>query len=134
MVPYIQVNANGHISFLAPVSDFVPERFPLERSLPLIAPFWADSDTQPEDGGHIWYRNSTDFDILSSVAEIIHSNFLAVDSFDPDFLFIVTWDHIGYYSRHTDRVHYILLGSIFNMHDIVYSFINSINAWLRFDI
>ena len=103
------MNANGLISFWASESNFVPERFPLTRLLPLIAPFWADSDTRPDEGGYIWYRNSTDADIFTSVAEIIRSNFLGVDSFDPNFMFIVTWDHIGYYPLKTDRVCALLL-------------------------
>ena len=73
----------------------------------MIAPFWADSDTQPEDGGFIWYRESNDSIVLSSVTEKIRSSYLGVDSFNPHFLFIATWDHIGYYSGHTDRVRVI---------------------------
>ena len=100
-----QVNANGHISFLTPVASFTPEPFPLAQSLPLIAPFWADSDTRPFNGGFIWYRNSTDSEIIALVEMIIRENFPRVASFSPSFLFIVTWDHIGYYHRNTDRVH-----------------------------
>ena len=100
----LQVNSNGHISFLDRISAFIPQNFPLEQALPIIAPFWADSDTLPADGGQIWYRESKDSTILSKIKNTIDSKFLAVESFIPKSVFIATWDHIGYYSRHTDKV------------------------------
>ena len=89
------------------VGTYTPQPFPLVQSLPLIAPFWADSDTRPEDGGRIWYRESNDSTLLSAIGDTIRSAFLGVDSFSPHFMFIATWDHIGYYSNNTDRVHIV---------------------------
>lgn len=70
----------------------------------MIAPFFADSDTRPQDGGRIWYRESNDPTLLSRITNIIHSSYLGVDFFNPHFMFIATWDHIGYYSGGTDLV------------------------------
>lgn len=57
----LQVNNNGHISFDGPVSAYEPVPFPLNGSgfdaTQLIAPYWADADTQP--GGTVWYRESS---------------------------------------------------------------------------
>ena len=71
----------------------------------MIAPFWADIDTRPEDGGHIWYRESNNAAFLSKIASIIQSSFHGVGTFNPHFMFIATWDHVGYYPEGTDKVY-----------------------------
>ena len=72
------INNNGNISFDGPYSTFTPEGFPV-ADFPMVAPFWGDVDTRSlEDGaGVVWMK--------------MGANYLAV-----------TWDHVGYFSQHTD--------------------------------
>ena len=97
-----QVNNNGVISFTIPVSAFTPEPFPLGNGLELIAPYWADVDTTGT--GIVWYRETSNPDLLNRVQREIVRVFSAQQNFAPINLFIATWDHVGYYSSHADKV------------------------------
>ena len=101
-IPLLQVNNNGDISFTTPVSTFTPEAFPLSGNLQLIAPYWADVDTRGT--GSVWYRETTDTQLLARARDEIRAAFINQASFNPTSLFIATWDHVGYYSRRTDKV------------------------------
>ena len=103
----LQVNNNGDISFTARVSQFTPESFPLSGDLALIAPYWADVDTTGT--GTVWYRETADAELLARARNTIQSAFNNQDSFSPTYIFIATWDHVGYYNSHTDKVFYILI-------------------------
>ena len=70
------INANGNVSFGSPYSQFTSTGFPVS-GFPMLAPFWADVDNRPTDGGLIWYKSTAT-------------------------AFIVIWDHVGYYAEHTD--------------------------------
>jgi len=74
----VYINNNGNVSFGGPFYTYTPEGFPV-ADYPMVAPFWADVDTRSmEDGaGVVWMMQG------------------------PDYL-AVTWDHVGYYSQHTD--------------------------------
>ena len=98
----MQVNNNGDISFTTPVSAYTPQAFPLSGNLQLIAPYWADVDTRGT--GSVWYRQTTDTWLLARARDEIQAAFINQASFNPTSLFIATWDHVGYYSRHTDKV------------------------------
>lgn len=103
------MNNNGHISFDGPVSTYTPVPFPLNGSgfdaTQLIAPYWADADTRP--GGTVWYRESSSQADLSRAQSEIRDIFPGeADRFSPHLVFIVTWDHIGYYDQHYDKVHH----------------------------
>ena len=100
----LQVNSNGHITFLGPVSTFVPQQLPLANDLQLIAPFWADSDTRNPESGLVWYRITSDRDVLDRAKEDIRRGFRNQESFEPLWLLIATWDHVGVYPRLADRV------------------------------
>lgn len=78
--------------------------FPLNGSV-LIAPYWADVDTIPSMGGFVHYRHTADPTSLNLTRDQIRAIF-PVDfrNFTPTFLFIATWDHVGYYRSHTDKV------------------------------
>ena len=97
-----QVNENGIISFTAPVSQFTPNPFPLFRNLTLIAPFWADVDARAT--GTVWHREANDPQLLARARNEIQATFFYESSFVPTQLFIATWDHVGYFNSHTDRV------------------------------
>jgi hypothetical protein len=85
------INNNGNVSFLAPYVTWTANPFP-DASYNMIAPFWGDVDTRGTyvidslgnyigtgDGGSVWYKVT------------------------PSAL-IVVWDHVGYFSNHTDLV------------------------------
>ena len=104
----MQVNNNGIISFNEPFSRFVGESFPINDS-ELIAPFWADADTRPLDGGFVWYRETNDPELLARARRDVQLVFPRLDTFLPSSLFIATWDHVGYYDHQTDRVSLLLV-------------------------
>lgn len=100
------MNNNGHISFNEPFGQFNPDAFPI-LGLPLIAPYWADADTRPLDGGWVWYRVSTDDGLKTRATKLIQSTFSSQDSFIPEYLVVATWDHVGYYPRMTNMVTHV---------------------------
>ena len=101
LVCYLQVNNNGNISPGGPFGQFIPQVFP-NSFFPLIAVYWADADTQPEDGGFVWYQIITSSDLLQRALDDISLAYPSAP--DIDYLLIATWDHIGYYNLHTDKV------------------------------
>jgi len=102
-VPFVQVNTNGYISLGEPNLAFFPQDFPLYNSL-LIAPFWADVDTRG-NGGTVWYSSLvSDLMILNNINDRIESAFSDQAGFSSEYAFIATWDHVGYFDRHTGRV------------------------------
>ena len=100
---FIQVNNNGIISFERGFNVHNPSAFPLQAyNIPLIAPFWADVDTSQDGSGTVFYRETTDFDLLQRVSSEIQIGLSM--SFVPSHLLIATWDAVGYYNGNTDRV------------------------------
>jgi len=63
-----------------------------------------DVDTRPASGGFVYYRQTTDATLLTKARNQVRALFSAFSSFTPTFLFIATWDHVGYYNRHTEKV------------------------------
>ena len=98
----LQVNNNGVLSFDTPVSQFTPQSFPLGDGRMIIAPYWGDVDTQGT--GMVWYRETSDPLLLTQARSDIRAAFVNQMFFEPTTLFIATWDHVGYYSSHTDLV------------------------------
>ena len=72
-------NNNGNISFGAGISEFVPAG-PTGAASPVISPYFADVDTRGSASGVLHLRN----DISNQT--------------------ILTWDNVGYYDSHTDRL------------------------------
>ena len=72
------INNNGNISFENSVSSFTPNPLDITTSAPIIAPYFADVDTRPDDGGTVTLRT----DIPNQI--------------------IVTWDDVGFFSQRTD--------------------------------
>ncbi|UOQ99937.1 T9SS type A sorting domain-containing protein [Hymenobacter sp. 5317J-9] len=72
----VYINNNGNITFDAPYGSFNAQGFPLAR--PMIAPFWADVDTQNPASGTVWYKVF------------------------PDRL-VVVWSKVGYFNRKADK-------------------------------
>ena len=67
----------------------------------MIAPFWADVDTTGT--GYVWYRTTNNASLLSKAMQDIPYS-LCGSKFSPLWLFIATWDHVGYHSSHVDKV------------------------------
>ena len=95
----MQVLTNGLLSLnVTDVSlNFSPKRFPTNGTL--IAPFWADADTQ---GIEVYYRSTTNQTLLEKMTQDI--NEIVGEMFFPEYLFVSTWYEVGYYNRKTDKV------------------------------
>ena len=72
------INNNGNISFGEPYSTYSSTGFPINE-FPMFAAFWADVDTRPAASGKVYYK------------------------VEPGRV-IVTWQQVGYYSNHTDKL------------------------------
>lgn len=63
----LYVNINGLISFCTPIDEFKPKCNQLPRSQRMVAPFWSDVITFTGTGGNIYYRQTTDPELLKRV-------------------------------------------------------------------
>lgn len=88
------VNTNGDITFANSLSTFTPSAFP-SSSFVMIAGFWTDIITTNE--GQIWYKLSTNPDLLNRTGSDVQSGFPGQEDFIPSFVFIVTWSEVPYY-------------------------------------
>lgn len=90
----------------------------------MIAPFWADVDTRDFVGGddfefgfgdefgdvretsinNVWFREEFSSALLSRAERDIKEAYVDQANYKPSWLFIVTWDSVGYYSRRIDKV------------------------------
>jgi len=98
------VSTNGAISFSGPISQYTPDPFPLnenERIIEIIAPYWADVDTRGT--GEISYRQTTNEDLLQRADNDIKTAFPTI-TFSSAYLFIVTWDHVGFFNSQVNKV------------------------------
>ena len=94
------MNNNGDLSFGLAWSGHSPTAFPIPI-YPLVAPYQADVDTRGT--GSVWYRRSTqNTTLLAKAANDIR--LLNGTIISPQWLFIATWDHVGYYNNQTDKV------------------------------
>ena len=94
------MSTNGLLSFQSSFTSFVPRVFPLSFSLPIIAPFWDDSDNR--NGGQVLYRFTDEQSILDEIALNISSAFGV--EFAPSTAFIATWNQLPQFSRPADVV------------------------------
>ena len=104
------MNNNGVVSFDTAVPGFTPTPFPITGSA-LLSPYWGDVDTRGT--GNVYHRATSDSGLLASVSQEIRSIFTefeapnTVTPFVATYLYIATWDHVGYFSSHTDRVCFV---------------------------
>ncbi|AYA36754.1 T9SS C-terminal target domain-containing protein [Hymenobacter oligotrophus] len=79
----VYINTNGNITFNRAYPAFSSSGLPIRESgdedIAMLAPFWADVDTQNDNGGAVWYR------------------------LFPDRL-VVTYDRVGYYLEQADKL------------------------------
>ena len=102
----MQVNTNGVISFSTYFDGSTSHLFPLSGTDKIIAPFWADVDTTGI--GIIHYRQTTDNNLLARATKQIRTAFPNVQVASVEYLLIATWDAVGYYPEHPDKVRYVL--------------------------
>lgn len=114
---WMQVNNNGMLSFGTAISQYSPKAFPLGDGQRFIAPYWADVDTRlpfinpiiipngrsPNETGRVWYRE-VQSELFERVAQEVRRAFVDQTNFYPSWLFIATWEAVGYYDQHIDRV------------------------------
>ena len=106
ILTFLQVSANGVISFSGFFFDSTPETFPLTgRNDILIAPFWDDVDIRIS--GRVLYRLTNTSILLDLVGASISSVFNT--TFNPTQLFIATWDDVPGFGQ--TRVSVITSGS-----------------------
>ncbi len=79
--------------------SYTPRPFPVDGNI--IAPFWGDADISNE--GSVSYEKITDNATLSRARKDIMYAFhnLDLSTFVPVYVFVATWDGVGYYSRGT---------------------------------
>ncbi|XP_033100073.1 sushi domain-containing protein 2-like [Anneissia japonica] len=95
---FLYVNTNGVISFLREVSQYTPDPFPLGNDRRLVAPFWADVDTN--NGGRVYYREVVRHNnegLADRATNIVRDTFIDQNDFTATWLFIATWDNVSYY-------------------------------------
>ncbi|XP_071482857.1 sushi, nidogen and EGF-like domain-containing protein 1, partial [Diadema antillarum] len=93
------VNNNGLLSFLVSFRQYTPAPFPLGGDRRLIAPFWADVDTNR--GGRLSFREVLRLGQNEAMFEeadgIIRSAFVDMRQFTSSWLFIATWDRVAFF-------------------------------------
>ena len=92
---FLQVNANGLISFVGGVYTYTPQPFPI--NLVVLAPFWADIDTSRCTSCHIWYRESTHAIELNKATSEVRRYFPVMKNFTASWTYIVTWDNVTFH-------------------------------------
>ena len=110
----LYINNNGNITLAAPTGQFTPSQITAGANNPIIAPFWADVDTRggagTGTGGNSTGSNQVNYNLDTANGVLT-----------------VTWDDVGYYSAHNDKldafqVQLISLGN--GNFDIVYRYQN----------
>ena len=107
---HIQINDNGVISFNSRYNVRTPLSLPLSSSYRIIAPYWADVDIR--GNGRIYYRQTSDPNLLARVANDIRSGFATSENVTVTNLLIATWNVVGYYYYNSDKVHICTLNYI----------------------
>ncbi|XP_047466074.1 alpha-tectorin-like [Mugil cephalus] len=90
----IYVNHNGHLTFNNPWSSHIPQRFPMNGSRDIIAPFWTDLDNR--GNGHIYYNQYTSGSVLQQATADINGYFPGLN-FHAAWVFVATWYEVAYY-------------------------------------
>ena len=91
------------MAFQSPFVSYLPQKFTsLFTSNPLIAPLWMPYDMR--DYGSVFYRSTTDADILNIVADMIADLNPNFSHYRPDLAVVVTWEKVEQYYLQPDAV------------------------------
>ena len=82
----------------------------LNLTYQFIAPYWADVDVRGT--GQVYYRQTKNPVLLAKATDEIKRVFPLSKNVTVINLLIVTWDAVGYYSLHTDKVTFIMCNLI----------------------
>ena len=97
-----QVYQNGIISFDDDAFDVFRISYSNFAYSASIAPFYSSVDTRGT--GNVFSRQTKDSYLLTRATNEIQLSFLSSTNVSIKNLLIVTWDAVGYYSNHTDKV------------------------------
>jgi hypothetical protein len=87
----LYINNNGNITFNGPNSTFTPFQITANTNVPIIAPYFADVDTRGGTGQSTGGNSTGSNRVYYALDTVNH-------------IFTVTWDDVGYYSAHTDKL------------------------------
>lgn len=91
-----QVNHNGHLTFTAPWSSYIPQQFPIHGLQDIIAPFWTDINNVAH--GDIYYAQFNSGQFLQQVTQDINKYFPEFD-FNAKWIFLATWFEVAYFAN-----------------------------------
>ncbi|XP_068098420.1 sushi, nidogen and EGF-like domain-containing protein 1 [Hyperolius riggenbachi] len=98
---YVYVNNNGLLSFHFQIGQYTPQALPVAFGNPFVALFWADINNQL--AGDVYYRETTDPDLLSRATSDVMTYFRDVN-FTAQWAFVATWNRVAYFGSRTDKV------------------------------
>jgi VCBS repeat-containing protein len=87
----LYINNNGNITFAEPNGAFTPSQINAGANNPIIAPFWADVDTRGGPG-------------IPTGGNATGSNHVYYNLDSANGVLTVTWDDVGYYFEHSDKL------------------------------
>ena len=89
----------------SPFNEYTPKSLQNLKNR-FIVPYWADVDLRGT--GQVYYRQTKDPVLLARATNEIHRAFPSSKNMTVINLLIVTWDAVGYYNKHTDKVTFIM--------------------------
>ena len=105
MLLIFQVGDNGIIGLNSVYNIWTPKLLPFNGAQ-FIAPYWADVDLTGT--GQVYYRQTKNPVLLARATSEIQTAFPLSYPFSKYLtvtnLIVVTWDAVGYYPEHTDKV------------------------------
>jgi len=98
---FLYVDNNGIITLDAQLSDYTPSSLSTLR-IAAIAPYWADVDTRPSNGGFVYYRSTLDANLAATTSAFVRatnpgSNFVGTRTF------VASWIDVGYYNQKVNK-------------------------------
>ncbi|KAG8549721.1 hypothetical protein GDO81_019897 [Engystomops pustulosus] len=97
----LYVNNNGLLSFYLPIVQWYPQKLPVASNNPFLAVFWSDVDNTV--AGDIYYRSSTEPELLARASSDIRTYFYSTN-FTGSWVFVATWDRVAYYDSSGSKV------------------------------
>ncbi|GLD57372.1 IgGFc-binding protein-like protein [Lates japonicus] len=82
------------MTFEAPWTSFIPQRFPLHGTRDIIAPLWTDLDNRLT--GQVYYNQYTSGSVLKQATQDINTYFPGLN-FNANWVFVATWYEVAYY-------------------------------------
>lgn len=88
----LYLNYNGSVTFGTALEAYTPTAITASTNIPIIAPFWADTDTRSGPT------------LASPGGTSTGSNLVFYDLDVTNQIFTATWDDVGYYDEHLDKL------------------------------